>query len=152
MAAESLDRKDGTHRCCTCKQYLTAEHFYKSSNVSRYRGRVYGLYERCKECCRTSSRRLMKNRWPQYRYGITLEDIARMTKEQDGRCAICSETMKRVYVDHDHANGDVRGLLCCGCNSGLGQLGDSIEGLQRAMNYLKRHLEREAIIFERSQP
>ena len=48
--------------------------------------------------------------------GVTDEDYARMLKAQDGMCAIpaCLRTPKtrRFHVDHDHATGQVRGLLC----------------------------------------
>lgn len=76
-------------------------------------------------------------------YGITEEDFNRMVEEQSGVCAICSkkETVKggRLSVDHDHITGKVRGLLCTLCNTALGKLGDSIEGLQKAIDYLKKH-------------
>lgn len=48
--------------------------------------------------------------------GVTDEDYARMLEAQDGKCAIqgCGRTPKtrRFHVDHDHATGYVRGLLC----------------------------------------
>jgi hypothetical protein len=40
-------------------------------------------------------------------------------------------------VDHDHETGAIRGLLCKHCNSSLGKLGDNLEGLMRAVDYLK---------------
>ena len=63
----------------------------------------------------------------QYRvmYGISVDDYDRMFLEQRGRCRICGSDKpgkhKRHFsVDHDHANGRVRGLLCVRCNVGLG--------------------------------
>jgi hypothetical protein len=48
--------------------------------------------------------------------GVTDAAYARMLKAQDGMCAIpaCLRTPKtrRFHVDHDHATGQVRGLLC----------------------------------------
>lgn len=48
--------------------------------------------------------------------GVTDDDYARMLNEQGGFCAIsgCVRTPKtrRFHVDHDHATGRVRGLLC----------------------------------------
>jgi recombination endonuclease VII len=41
-----------------------------------------------------------------------------------------------AVVDHIHGTSLVRGYLCHGCNTGLGKLGDDMEGLQRAMRYL----------------
>jgi hypothetical protein len=58
----------------------------------------------------------------QARYGITLEDYDRMFSEQGGTCALCDKpcaTGRRLAVDHCHATGAVRGLLCVKCNSAL---------------------------------
>lgn len=40
-------------------------------------------------------------------------------------------------MDHDHTTGKIRGLLCFGCNTGLGKFKDSIVILNKAINYLK---------------
>jgi hypothetical protein len=49
-------------------------------------------------------------------YGITHEDYTEMFCEQEGRCKICrrhqEEFTKRLFVDHCHETGVVRGLLC----------------------------------------
>ena len=52
------------------------------------------------------------------RYGITAEHFDRMLAEQNGMCAICREAPAE-HVDHDHATGRVRGLLCFNCNGAL---------------------------------
>lgn len=46
-------------------------------------------------------------------------------------------TGKREHIDHCHRTGRVRGILCAGCNSGIGKLGDSVAGLRRALAYLE---------------
>lgn len=53
--------------------------------------------------------------------GITDADYAAMLAAQGGHCAICPSTPKtrRLHVDHDHATGAVRGLLCHRCNRAL---------------------------------
>lgn len=55
-------------------------------------------------------------------------------------CPICLRREATV-TDHDHATGLVRGRLCNYCNTGLGQLGDDIEAMQRAILYLQRDPE-----------
>lgn len=55
------------------------------------------------------------------RYGITIADFDLRLAEQGGRCAVCREIfVSRPHVDHDHASGVVRGLLCAACNLGVG--------------------------------
>jgi hypothetical protein len=73
-------------------------------------------------------------------YGIAYEQYQELLKQQDGRCAICNETPtdKKLAVDHSHATGVVRGLLCSACNVGLGHFKDSIELLSKAVEYLNR--------------
>jgi hypothetical protein len=61
-------------------------------------------------------------------------------EEGQGGCAICGKPCKsgrRLAVDHDHANGFVRGLLCTLCNTGLGKFQDSPELLEKAAAYLR---------------
>jgi hypothetical protein len=71
-------------------------------------------------------------------YGLSLEDYEEMLDQQDGKCAICGSTpdLRRLCVDHDHATGQVRGLLCRSCNLALGSMQDNIELLENAIAYL----------------
>lgn len=73
-------------------------------------------------------------------YGITAEQYQALYEAQDGRCYICRRATgatKRLAVDHDHATGFVRGLLCKPCNRDvLGHLRDSVMALIRAVRYL----------------
>lgn len=71
-----------------------------------------------------------------------------MLKNQGGVCAICgkpetsthkSGTMKSLAVDHCHATGKVRGLLCSACNHGIGHLKDSKEIMRAAIKYIEEH-------------
>lgn len=83
-----------------------------------------------------------KNLYLRKRYGITLEDYSKMHREQNGVCAICGlEEPYNGYslaVDHCHKTHQVRGLLCSGCNRGIGLLKDSTHILQKAINYLSQ--------------
>jgi hypothetical protein len=47
-------------------------------------------------------------------------------------CELCGR-VGPVCFDHCHKTGKFRGWLCRGCNSGLGQYGDDVEGLQRIL-------------------
>jgi hypothetical protein len=43
----------------------------------------------------------------------------------------------RSHVDHDHATGVIRGMLCHGCNISLGYFQDNPETLLQAVRYLE---------------
>lgn len=78
------------------------------------------------------------------RYGLTPEDYLLRLAAQGGCCAICHKIPRAdrcLAIDHDHVTGAVRGLLCERCNNGMGALGDTPEGLLRALAYLRRHLD-----------
>ena len=72
-------------------------------------------------------------------YGISLADYERLYQNQRGRCAICGKRHPQLLVDHDHARGYVRGLLCHSCNWGLGHFFDLPKLLEKAIRYLKEH-------------
>jgi hypothetical protein len=76
----------------------------------------------------------------QKRYGISLQEYEELKAIQNNKCAICGGVQtkgKRWCIDHCHETGEVRGLLCDGCNLGLGLMGDNKEGLLRALAYLE---------------
>jgi len=81
----------------------------------------------CRRCRKVWNRRA--------RYGITPEDFTELWEKQKGKCALCHNAA--TDVDHDHATEKVRGLLCHSCNTALGQFGDTIQGLQKAIDYLR---------------
>lgn len=89
----------------------------------------------CKPCHKE------KNRNTDYirKFGITLDEYNEMFANQEGKCGICGKHSleQHLSVDHSHETKEVRGLLCQPCNLGLGKLGDNIEGIERALNYLK---------------
>lgn len=76
-------------------------------------------------------------------YRMTPDDFNKLWKAQDGKCAICQVDMQprgrksdAAAVDHNHATGEVRGLLCRSCNHGIGNLKDNPEVLMAAAEYL----------------
>jgi len=70
-------------------------------------------------------------------YNLSLEDYENLLLKQDNKCQIC-EKEKKLVVDHCHNSGKVRGLLCYGCNTSLGQFKDDTSLLRRAITYLER--------------
>lgn len=75
-------------------------------------------------------------------YNMTLEAYESMFVAQFGLCAICGKVPKngKLQVDHCHASGVIRGLLCLQCNHMLGNAQDDIKTLKNAMRYLQKHL------------
>jgi len=78
-------------------------------------------------------------------YNITLDEYHDMLEKQNSVCAICGKPefvkdnngkTRSLAVDHDHATGEVRGLLCTNCNKALGHIQDSPTLLQSALAYL----------------
>lgn len=74
------------------------------------------------------------------RYGLNAASYSAIWKEQVERCACClsTESTNRWHIDHEHSTGRIRGIICGKCNTGIGLLGDSVEGVERALAYLRR--------------
>lgn len=102
----------------------------------------------CKLCKQKHYKSRRKKNDVNYRFkkfGFTHEDYLELLESQDHKCAICGKSANTEYhknfnIDHDHETGKVRGLLCNGCNTGLGLLKDSISNLQSAILYLSPHV------------
>lgn len=125
------------------------------------RGERYGVVLRkttCKECAarqarewygRHTERGLTNRRRLQLKadYGLTPEQYDAMLEAQGGVCALCARPERakrdgkvmRMPVDHCHETGRVRALLCHACNRAIGLLGEDVELLRRAIDYLLRH-------------
>ena len=74
------------------------------------------------------------------RYGISLADYERMLEAQGGCCAICGTRewgSKGPNVDHDHRTGRVRGILCKGCNTGIGLFDEDPNRMRLAIRYVE---------------
>lgn len=87
---------------------------------------------------------LMKN------YGVTLDWYEEKLAHQDGHCALCDavtdgryinrETQREyLIVDHDHENGQVRGLLCAKCNTALHRVEYTEDWALKAILYLEKY-------------
>lgn len=86
--------------------------------------------------------RRRKGLWESYK--MTVADYQKLYDEQNGICAICGGVQvgrgakkNTLSVDHDHTTGAIRGLLCSNCNTGIGNLKDSVDILKKAIQYLE---------------
>lgn len=71
-------------------------------------------------------------------YGLDAESYQKLAERQGYCCAICKQKVK-LFVDHDHTTGKVRGLLCRGCNTVLGLIKDNPLCALEAARYLKEN-------------
>lgn len=62
---------------------------------------------------------------------------------QGGRCAICGDPAQ--HLDHDHATGATRQLLCQRCNQGLGLFRDEPGLLYAAALHVDAHRDRQLL-------
>lgn len=71
-------------------------------------------------------------------YGLTLDRFDALLIESCGRCSICGDSFNssEPFIDHCHATGIVRGLLCNECNCMIGLARDSNKILESAIMYL----------------
>jgi uncharacterized C2H2 Zn-finger protein len=116
----------------------------------RSNARSDGCFGYCRECSlkeKSSKYSSIKDRarWRiiKTKYNLSQEDFDRMFEGCGGRCMICKKSFSSErrsttpHIDHDHETGEVRGLLCGPCNSGLGYFKDSPESLREAVRYLE---------------
>lgn len=92
-----------------------------------------------------------RNRMYVRKYGLTNEEYEEKFKKQNGVCFICEQPetaydgrtggVRRLAVDHNHTTMKNRDLLCWRCNGTLGRVEESIELLEKMINYIKSHKE-----------
>lgn len=141
-------------RAANPERVLEGQRRRRSSRVEAEREyqRQYRLQnrDRLREANREYSRanrEKLRDRRRRYKYGLPEGEYARLFAEQDGLCVICGlperaryrGELKPLAVDHDHATGVVRKLLCHQCNYGLGCFLENPDALEAAARYLREH-------------
>jgi hypothetical protein len=81
-----------------------------------------------------------------YKRGGVKDIKSEILSTQNGLCKICGADLlvEEACLDHCHKTGLIRGYLCNGCNSGLGQFKESVETLNSAISYLFKYKTQEA--------
>jgi len=107
--------------CIVCGEYK----FYKE--FSKHRGHKDNHDGRCRECIneQVKLRKQLKREAP------FKTDI----------CECCGKKSDDIVLDHCHTTYSFRGWICRYCNAGIGQLGDDIRGVTKALDYLRRHYD-----------
>jgi len=120
---KSMELLACTH--CNATKPATAE-FFPLHNKKRN-----GFDSWCRACRATY--RSATNRG-KFRAVMTDDALANL-KSSTSECVICGSA-ETLVVDHDHATGKVRGMLCNHCNRGLGHFRDDPMLLEFAAQYL----------------
>jgi hypothetical protein len=127
--------------CTTCGEFKLASEFTLSRDSRSFGG--VSMRSKCKPC----NEHIKYKSHIKRTYGVTYEQYTLLAEKQEHKCAICGSeesnsvrTSGKLFVDHCHKTGAVRGLLCSKCNHGLGLLDDDIDRLRSAIEYLERNL------------
>lgn len=131
-------------RCKECQRayYQATKEARRAASRRQYNKHTRGHPEKIKE----ANQRYQKHQRSatlQKKYGITLDDVMKMYRAQEGRCKICKRSIHKKrnrHVDHIHGSKPIiiRGLLCGDCNRALGSAHDSISTLRAMIKYLQQ--------------
>lgn len=104
--------------CPGCLVEKCMEHF-SISNV-----KYNTIYKKkfCKLCCNKMTK--VRN------------ELKKTAPPKPDICDCCGKITSRFCLDHDHKTNKFRGWICDDCNTGIGKLGDTKEGLKTAYDYL----------------
>lgn len=114
----------------------------RTKYYSKYRKSVSGAEIR-KAYTKTQKykklRARLKKKYRLKKFVMTMASYELLLKEQNCVCAICSkkDENKMLAVDHNHKTGKVRGLLCSGCNLGIGNFKENTSSLKNAIWYIQ---------------
>lgn len=136
-----------TKVCSRCSEEKPTSEFHLRSKKEPYPKSA------CKDCHRKRAKDYWRNnplpkeiqreRNLRRSFNIGVEDYNNLLESQGSCCAICGidacSSGRNFAVDHDHDTGKIRGLLCQGCNTALGQFRDNQKILQSAILYLERN-------------
>lgn len=148
MSSQSQTVINFTKKCNECLEMKPLAGFWKDTATRS------GYNSKCKQC----RQKYMSNRYhtnSEYRakairsatvrnrkakYGVDEKMFNALLIAQDVKCAICRTDLsnRQQHLDHCHATGAVRGILCNSCNTSLGGFKDNTEFLLSAINYLDK--------------
>lgn len=131
VEAEEEDNQEELICCPDCNELKPVSEYYVYEDKSNGKLRMNGSRRRCKPCYLENQTKVyyLKKKHP-YPYHNPVCDCC-------GK--LCDN--ETLNLDHDHKTGRFRGYLCKSCNTGIGLLGDTIEGLNMGIRYLKKSNE-----------
>lgn len=131
--------KDGRQswcKACTISYCTAKAKISGTAEIGKARKRQSVEDTRKKEG-RTSAERV------HYTYNIPLAEAQRLRSISHCQCCgrAISVEARTHSIDHDYDRGQVRGVLCLQCNTGIGKLGDTLGGVEQAASYMVRTLD-----------
>ena len=79
---------------------------------------------KCKDCSRHAN--------------DVIKRLRSISPASKGYCECCHAETNKLVLDHCHDTEVFRGWLCPPCNLGIGVLGDTLEGIKNALDYLNK--------------
>ena len=139
---EELISTGATRKCSKCNEILPVSQFHIKSDKKT--NKYYRFNSPCKFCAHIGRNiNYQKAYQRRIKYNLTQEEYDLMLKKQNYSCEICGihkdDCPKELCVDHCHETGEVRGLLCNNCNSGIGFFMERQYVMKKAIQYLKSY-------------
>lgn len=121
-------------RCRDCENAAArkSQARFRKENPELHRARNEAYYERNPRARIEEVYRRRAKEW-----GYDPDDVLAWVRSHGPECDSCGEINGTLHLDHCHETNDIRGLLCGNCNTGIGQMKDDVDKLQKAIDYLK---------------
>ena len=116
-----VGKAEDMQKCKTCHRIFPSTAF--TTHTPRVDG-AYFLQKICRECHTVINKEQ--------------RDVKKKAPPKPDRCDRCHKKEEKLQVDHIHGSTTFRGWLCRNCNSGMGALGDNLEGVLQAAIYLEK--------------
>ena len=113
--------KKDTYECKNCHKILPASSFH--SKGTKNSAGIFYLQRACKDC--------VSEEWNIRR------KLYITSPPKPKHCGRCHKKTKNLELDHQHEPVIFRGWLCKECNTGIGKLGDNLEGVLQTAIYLE---------------
>lgn len=100
--------------------------------------RKCGIFKDLAQRCRTCMTAYSRDYTLRHKYGLNRDEIVVLRYSQNSSCAVCCiELLDGGNVDHNHATGAIRGMLCRNCNLAAGLLRDNPTTCRMLADYLE---------------
>lgn len=125
------DTKTGlTGQCKACRSVKTKQYYIDNKEKIIEQGKKRYFLNKLKDPL------FIRKQSLRVKFNLTLEQYDQLIQLQEHKCKICKQ-VKKLNVDHCHATGKVRGLLCRSCNLALGFLEDDESRIASAGDYIR---------------